>query len=187
MTTALAIRRSIASALKDEVGDLLEVQEHGGRFGPEEIARFSVRAPCAVVCSLGVSSVWVEGDEPVAGFDWGVFLMTKDKPGLRRDESILLLVGKVLKTVNPNQRWGLDGVHMMTGLKGQNLYNGKATDDKGLSLWALSWTQALDIDLIDVDSLSPFKDYESTMKVSDNTDTPTGDDKVTLEGYTAGA
>lgn len=178
----LDVRRNIKTIVAAGMKDLIDVNEHGGSFSLEELKRFSQNVPCAVVCSLGVSSVDYDG-EPVANTDWAVFILAKDKPGLKRDEAALLLVSKALVTISQTQRWGFtDGVHMMSGLKAANLYNGNL-DKTGIALWAITWTQGYDIAVLDIDSLSNFLKYESTIKISTNPSTPTGNDIVTLPAY----
>lgn len=181
----LAVRRAIKKTLLADMGELLEVQEHGGRFGVDELARFSLKAPCAIVCSLGIDSISTEGDLPVAHSSWGVFFVTKDTPKLKRDESALVLVGKAFKTINQLQRWGFDdGVHMMDSIKGINLYAGKGTDEKGVSLWAIQWTQGVDIQLLDIDTLDDFITYDAVGSIPGaSTDTPKIETEVTLPAY----
>lgn len=178
----LDVRRNMRTIIAAGLQDLIEVNEHGGSFSLDELKRFAQRVPCVVLCSLGISSVDYDG-EPVANTDWGVFIIAKDKPGLKRDEAALLLVSKALTVINQTQRWGFDtGVHMMTGLKAANLYNANL-DKTGIALWAITFTQGYDISVLDIDTLSNLLLYESTISISSNPNTPTGDDVVHLPAY----
>lgn len=183
--TILDVRQAIANKIR-KIPEVLEVVEHGGRFSADELDRFALAAPAVVVCALGMDDVEVEGDLPVVNVQWGAFLVTVDTAEYKRDEAALFLMTKLFRVINQNERWGFKtGVHMMKSIRGINLYSGRNTDEKGVGLWAVQWTQGFDVSLIDLEALPPFKMYTSTMSLEGvNPNAPKGVDQVNLQGAT---
>ncbi len=181
----VSLRESIRCKLSDEVKDFAQVYTHGGRFDVEELKRWSVKAPCAVVGALGINSIDSEAGQPVALVEWGAFIVTKDTADLKRDVSALGLVEALLGIVTPLERWGDDAAHVPTAIKATNLYGGQL-DKTGIALWMIGWTQGYDLNRFDLSTLDNFLTYNSTTSLADaaSDDTPSAEDTVSLTAWT---
>lgn len=177
----VTLREAIRSKLASEIQDVIGVHTHGGRFDADELARWTRIAPCAHVGILGIPTTELEGGQIVANVEWGAFIVTKDKPGVKRDEAALVLVEAFLNVIRPTQRWDDTNAHRPQNIKASNLYGGKL-DSNGAAIWAITWSQSYDINAVDYSSLADFLTYHSTAKLSDDEDVPVGEDTVTLDG-----
>jgi hypothetical protein len=177
----LSLRDTIKDTLATDINSLAKTYTHGGRFTEEELKRWAVQAPCAIVCATSVSDYTYEGGQCVAKVDWAIFILTKDAPPVKRDALALTLVEAVLGVVTPLQRWNDTSAHMPEGIKAPNLYSGKL-DTTGIALWAVTWSQGYDINSFDASALDDFLTYTATTQLSDNEDVPKADDLVELEG-----
>lgn len=179
--SVLKLREAIRKELADGVKDLREVTTHGGRFDEAQLRAWGARAPCAIVAALGFPAL--EGHGPVtATVEWGVFIVTRDTLTLKRDEHMLILAPNILTIVHPAQRWGdFEGVWMPEDIKAVNLYGAKI-DAMGLALWAASWTQKIDINLVNASDLADFLRVRGDFTLSDDPDVPTAPILVDLAG-----
>lgn len=169
----LSLRDDMKDALAAGVSDFAAVYTHGGRFDLDELKRWAVKSPCALIGPLNISEVRMEGGQTVAAIDWGCYIVAKDTPTMKRDAMALTLVGAALAVINPEQCWDDDDAHVPGLIKAQNLYGGKL-DGNGVALWAITWTQALDINAFDASQLEDFLRYR------ENADVPTSEIAVDL-------
>lgn len=176
----LSLRDDVQRTIAQAVSGFAQVDTHGGRFDMDEIKRWAKRTPCCVVGILSVNSSEFDGTQVVANVEFGAFVVTKDQKDLKRDAAAIVMTDALFATVTPLQRFGADeAVHAPTDMAAANLYNGKL-DQEGIALWAFTWTQGYDIARFDLALLSDFLRYRSSIQISENPDTPTGDDAVDL-------
>ena len=118
------------------MGELLEVQEHGGRFGVDELARFSLKA-AAIVYLLGIDSISTEGDLPVAHSSRR-FLRHERYAETKAHESCYPQSARRSRRLTSYSAGFDDGVHIGDPIKGINLYVSKGTHEKAFRLWRFS-------------------------------------------------
>ncbi len=182
----LSLRELIRAKLETEVSALAKVYTHGGRFDLEELKRYAVQAPCAVVGVLSVPSLEYDGGQCVAKVEWGCFVVASasvvSATGVKtsRDANALILTEALLGVITPLQRWGDTAAHAPESIKGANLYSGKL-DNTGVALWAITWTQGYDVNSFDMTALDDFLLYQSTIQLSDDDAVPVAEDTVELE------
>lgn len=180
----VTLREAVRRTLKEAATDAVDVKCHGGRFDGDEVKRWAVTAPCALVGILGMPAFEYEGGQLVAGVEWGVFIVTKDKNGVKRDEAALALLEQFLSVITPSQRWNDEATHAPENIRATSLY-GSRVDTNGLAIWAITWSQKHDINAVDVSTLDDFLTYRSEINLTDDEDADDaelGIDTVTLEG-----
>lgn len=150
----LQMRDQIAGAIKEAVPALRASTPHGGRFNLQELRRYAVSAPCILVACLGAPKITEEGSQLVAKLRWAAFVLARDTKGQSRGAEALLLVEALLGVIRGN-RWELEHAHRPESLRAENLYSGKL-DTHGVALWAITWEQSLDLEVLDLSQLSDF-------------------------------
>lgn len=164
-------RTAICTALKNGVPELRAVTTHGGRFTEEELKRWGVNAPCAVVAAVGFDGIEREGGVLIADVSWATFLVTKDSLTAKRDEAALLLAVKLLQVITPEQRWDVEGTAEAMEIKAQNLFGSKL-DGMGVALWAVTWQQKVDINTVNDDALADFLRVRGDFDIAEEVATP---------------
>lgn len=144
----LAVRTAIVTSLQDALPAGVSVESHRGRFdSAAEIKRFATKAPAVLVaCVRSKLDDACEG-MPILHASWAVFVITRDKPSLPRDEGALALVEAIALSVSGNT-WALDDTSAPTAIDSRNLYSG-AVDNLGVALWAVTFEQTVTNPAID--------------------------------------
>ena len=140
-------RRMIGDAVRAAMPELKDVSGHPGRFDLEELRRTSVRAPAVRIAILGAPRIGEVSDERIrATLSMAAFVITKDAPGLPRDEAAVNITEGLIRLVSLNQ-WQADGqagfgIGLPEEIRADNVF-AAATDRAGVALWAVSWKQTL--------------------------------------------
>jgi hypothetical protein len=176
-----AVREQIARFYRGVLNGV-SVVEHGGPFNAEELKRVGASAPAVIVTCLGVSGFSVQGTEVVGNAQWAAFIVTRGDARERRDAQALRLCEAVAVEA-PFQVWDGSALKAPTDLNATNLYS-SAIDALGLSLWAVRWSQLVQLDRnieIDSDDLNTVhNEYEITAGTAN--DEPPLEDEAHLEG-----
>lgn len=161
----LDLRTAIVDQLLTKLAPV-KAESHGGRFTLADLQRIATGAPTVRVACLGVTGVEQSGGSVSATARWGAFVLTKDQRQLPRDHSALLITAQILASVVEN-RWGLEAAELPTDLRGDNLYSGKL-ENKGVALWAVTWTQTIEIETLDFESLVAFATFHQEIDIDMN-------------------
>ena len=147
----LDARNGIVTAMLAQKGtgerfEGLSVSAHGGDFNTEiELLTYAKHLPAAIVTVQQVKPSPQETDEPYADVTFGIFLLTGDKPGLRRADGALMLVENVSEFIArfPTNSWSAEA-GPISNMIARNYYSQKF-DSKNVALWGLFWTQRVQI------------------------------------------
>jgi hypothetical protein len=125
------------------------VTNHEGDFGDDEIERYSTKANALVLSSVGSDSVRQGGvihDTNV--FD--LFIFIRGVSERERTRGSYLVKEHLLKLLHNQDTWNNtdECVQSPRDVKARNLY-GPKTDGMGVSLWAVRWTQLIEIPFLD--------------------------------------
>lgn len=139
--TIVAYRNSIATTLKAEVSELVDVFTADTRLDLPELQRFSKRMPLASVCVEGL---------PNTDFQNGVTeevsicisIATKNKPVLKRGDSALLLTTEIKKLVYKNIWPYLGKLEKPTRISAIPMYT-KELDEEGAAGWHVTFRQKI--------------------------------------------
>lgn len=177
MSSLLEARQAIADGLRDAIGAVKSVEAHGGSYTGTEVLRWSDQAPSIRVACLGVPSVDYTSGENVAQAQWGAFVLTKGQgnaPAQRRDAEALAIISAMINAMRSNT-WGKVFRSPPEAITVRNEYRPEL-DKKGISLWAVTWRQAVDVlefslnDLVDLERVVTTYDMD-TGAAADNTST----------------
>ncbi len=135
-------RDAVIAAIGTTLPGLHEVAAHEGRFSAESLKRFATRAPGVRVAVLAME----DPKEAASGeIDWRVriaaFVVTKDEPGLSRDDGALNIAG-ALATLIAGNRFGLDFAGAAKPPRAQTMMSTELAKT-GATIWAVEWTQVL--------------------------------------------
>jgi hypothetical protein len=144
--------------LRDNVADAMDAltgtgerfqgvtcEAHGGAFDTvKELDRYAKRSPAAIVAVLRANSS-IFGGVPRAHPVLGIFCLTTDKPGLKRDDGALDLMDNVMDFLlrSPAPTWSL-AAKTPQNVIARNLYS-EALDARGIALWGVFWEQPVDL------------------------------------------
>ena len=146
-TALLTFRRMVVDGIAARLPELKSVAAHPGRFDLEELKRFALAAPAVRVALPGLPRVEVRSDERLeVTAQVACFVVTRDAPGLPRDDAALAIAQGLLELAALNQ-WGVDaeagfGVLPARELRAESLYSAEI-DRAGVAFWAVSWRQRL--------------------------------------------
>jgi len=138
-------------AIQAEVGKTLPdvtVDTHGGTFTLEELSRYSVRAPIAVLALVGFGkAVRVSDGRVMVPTRWALVIITKDaiKGGdkVDRNDSCAAMATAMTIALQGN-RFAVAGARQPEDLAAQNEYSG-GVELKGVAIWQVNWTSPLKI------------------------------------------
>lgn len=165
MTDLLTFRNTIATRVGVEVATLKESRTHGGRVSVDEVRRWAMLSPCARTAIVGVPAAAYEGGQVVLKPLVGVYLVTSGTSQQGRDAGALALVNQLMKVI-PGNRWTITDAKApdTTTIRADNLYTAQI-DQLGVALWAVTWRQSIDLDLIDLNTLDDFTKLVATYDV----------------------
>ena len=147
MTAIATYRQMMLAAIRQAMPELKEVAGHPGRFDLGELQRISMRAPAVRLAILGAPRIAETSDERLRiDLSLAAFVITRDAPGLPRDEAALNIVETLMQLVSLNQ-WQVAedtgfGLLLPREMRAENLYSGEV-DRRGVALWGLSWRQGM--------------------------------------------
>lgn len=155
------------------------VERHIGQFNtPEEVTRWLSHKNGGVrIAALRARNVENVGGELLGNVDFVAYIFCADYYGYNRDQRAEVIAARVAQLMVA--KGGLkSAAQRASRCMMDNLYSGKI-DDKGIAIWAVSWTQTWRLDNpLDVSTLDDFITLNSQTKLVDGA--PTGKDTVTL-------
>jgi len=178
----IAVRTAMASAFTTAFPGV-KVVTHGGRMDVEEIKRWATGSPAIIIACLGVPRLTADDSMVSAEAAWAACVVGINGPSeTLRDAVTLALVAPMLRLIGAwGQRWNNTANKAPVGIRAENAYS-PTLDRMGVSLWAITWTQAVDLpDIDDVQALalSDFlKQYTTWAPAGNLSTTP---DTATLE------
>lgn len=143
-----APRSDLLAAMPDliagKIGDLLpglrSASGISGRIDKAAIDRIGVAAPAVLVSQFGARiGTTSAGPQHYYLVDVSAFVITKDAPGLDRDEAAATIVQALLQAL-PDHRWGEPGLGEMTDIAAHSLVTIEL-QKAGVALWAVTWRQ----------------------------------------------
>jgi hypothetical protein len=152
MSKVLTARDGIASAMlalrgSGERFEGVSISTHGGDFNTEaELMAYAKHAPAIVITVQQVTPTAQTGEQPDANITFALFLLTVDKPGVKRTEGMIALVENVCEFVAryPTKNWGTC-TGPVSNMIARNYYGSKF-DGKGVALWGVFWTQRIELE-----------------------------------------
>lgn len=160
---------SLRAAIEDRLQAAIpqaHASTHRGPFTLADVKRIATRSPALVVACLGMPRASREGVFTVCEAAWGVFVITTDKAGIKRDDLSMTLAESVTALVS-TERWGGHAMKAASDISSANLYS-VALDKEGVALWSVRWRQAVEISMGAHAELHDFKTLagDTTPKVS---------------------
>lgn len=156
--SVLDVRSGIIATLATALGANVAVQAHRGSFASaEEVKRFATKPAAVLVAALRVARAEDIGGIAMLPVDWGIFVITKDVPGIARDAGALGMVQTILVLAS-DADWGGQPVGPVANLEARNLY-AATIDQLGIALWGIGFQQPVEIDLVsaaDYAAMNPF-------------------------------
>lgn len=131
-----------------------------GRFDLDALATVTARAPAVLVGWLGASM-----PRPLAGPHWhyhlrlAAFVITKDTVDLKRDAASATICQVLLQNI-PGATWGIPAAGPAMEVVATSL-SGSSAKAKGVSIWAVTWTQPVVLEDLPAQILVPISLYVS--------------------------
>lgn len=150
----LALRTAIVDAIDTGIPALRTCQAHGGRFDVEELRRWAIQAPAVVVACLGSKDVNTYSGQVVGRLQFVAYVITAGTSAAPRSEAILTLAESVA-ALAANNAWAYADAQAPAEIRIDNLYSG-TLDKQGVALWAVTWTQRVDLEVFDSSTLDDF-------------------------------
>ena len=133
---------------------------HDGRFAPDELDRFVVRAPAVRVAALAAADALDSGGQPDGGelvtidLRLAAVVIAAEIPGTSRGEAARALADRIMFGIALEYGW-----HPAAGepreIRAGNLYSGKLDASKAIALWGVSWRQQVNARLADFEQVPP--------------------------------
>lgn len=143
MSTFVECQAAIVDVVKARLPALKTVQSHGGSLTEAELRRWGAVAPAVFVSVLGVRNPNTRLLDNV-DLVLCLYVATRNSPSGSRDDLALNLV-QGLNQLLVAQRWESDCfVGLPTNVDSQNLFS-TDLDKNGLSLWAITWQQTVEL------------------------------------------
>lgn len=150
----------IAARIHTHLPELRQCEGMAGRFDLAELQTTSVRAPAVLVARLGASM-----QPPMAGpyhlyaMRMAAFVVTKDAPGLARDDAAAAICQALLQRI-PGAAWEIEGLGPAADVADQSL-SAAAQKAKGVAVWAVTWTQPTTLEQLPAQTVIPVSLYVS--------------------------
>lgn len=148
----------IAARIHILLPGLRQCEGMAGRFDLDELKTVQARAPAVLVSRLGSTMPRpLAGPHYIYALRMAAFVVTRDALDLQRDLAAASICQALLQRI-PDAAWGLGGVGPATDVADQSL-SGAALKAKGISLWAVSWTQPVTLSPLPAQSVIPVALY----------------------------
>lgn len=132
------VRHEIAGFYRGELD--AKVIEYEGTFDMEALQRVAVQAPAVVVSCTGVPKFERQGPVVVGHATWAAITVATKRG---RAAEALALMESVAAHL-PFQRWNDTASRPPEGIAAANMHSA-ALEKMGVSMWAVRWTQAVDL------------------------------------------
>lgn len=135
----------VAAQIGAILPELAECKGRRGRFDLDALVKEGVKAPSVQVAliELRQSTVYA-GPYFTFSARMAAFVVTKDRTGLLRDDAAAAIVTALLRLI-PDARWGLPQVHPAADVMAEAITTPQL-EGKGVTLWAIAWSQAVALD-----------------------------------------
>lgn len=135
-----ALPKLVAEKIHRVLPRLRDCRAIAGRFDLDSLKRIGVAAPAVLVSRLGARQAEaLAGPHITFELDMAAFIVTKDAPGLQRDEAASNISQALLRLI-PENCWGQVGVGAAQRVREQSLIT-SASEKEAISLWAITWMQ----------------------------------------------
>jgi hypothetical protein len=142
LTRLSELSKSIAAQMQEALPDLKECTSFAGRLDVEELKRRSIQAPAVLVSRLRlVESKAYSGPTVTFDVSMAAFIVTKDRPGLTRDDAAAN-IASVLLSMIPECRWGLSWAGEADKVSEEPLISSGTRRD-GVAISAVLWRQPI--------------------------------------------
>ncbi len=148
------LQSAIVTSIDTTITTLRTVQQHGGRFDAQELRRYALRAPAALVACLGGPISRDVASHSSCKAKIAVFVVTHGNSAVARNTDALTFCESIAGMAALNT-WDYVDAQAPLDIRIDNLY-GSSIDETGSALWAVTWTQASDIDVYDDSALDEF-------------------------------
>lgn len=155
----VSVRYEIAQHLQGAL-DGVYVSEHGGAFSSADIERYAKKSPAVIIACLGVPSFEMQANTMTAAPIFAAFCLAAENSKERRDIAALLLAESVAVEI-PRNRWNGSASGTPKTPTASNLYS-TPLDKKGIALWAVRWTQQVDLQRNVIATIDDFKTMHGT-------------------------
>ena len=134
------LRTAIVANLKTAFPAIKSIDDGPSRLSPEELKRFSLKAPAfRVVFLTGTGGSTQSSGELCQDTRWAVYVVTRDKKRGDRDDQAIGHAQLLAIHIHQNQ-FGVSDVAPAEPPVIRNLYT-VHTDKAGIALWAVEWRQ----------------------------------------------
>lgn len=162
MSNIVALRTAIINSLATEVSQLENVRAHGGRFNLAELKRVAVRSPVALVAVLNCPVVR-HGGTPVGNAQIAAFVVCHGTSQTNRDAQAPALAEAIAVEAAKNS-WSYEYSQAPKDIRIDNLFS-TATEKTGESLWAVTWSQQVNLG-VDEDFMDSLTDFnQANLKI----------------------
>lgn len=150
-----ALRDSIVSTIETQFPAFNTVKSHGGRFDQQELMRYGLRSPAALVTVIGTrGKATSHAGQATATIQFACYIVAVGQSDNPKDSEVLDLV-ELITAAAVNNLWAYSDAQAPKDTRMDNLYTG-TIDNKGVALWAVLWTQLVDLAVFDVGTLDDF-------------------------------
>lgn len=182
MTTILEQRSSIKTAIDSGISAFAHVFTHGGPFSFDDLKRYAVKAPAAVVACVNIPEFEERGTAKLlANVQWSIYVVTRGDSSTRRDAEALTLITALAKLVQGNFWEDADEEETADErpqrIRGSNMRS-TGLDKSGVALWALAWNQKIDIADFDLTTLGNFDKFYAEWDLAEADDTIDAEDNI---------
>jgi len=120
------------------------VKPHAGKFESKELKSIGAKAPCIFISTGALGGIDSDALGDYADIAFAAIIVTKDKPGIGRDEAAMLLANFLAVHLTDNH-WGMDEVRRPPEkVNGRNLYS-TALKENAVAMWGFTWSQWMTI------------------------------------------
>ena len=133
---------------------------HDGRFAPDELDRFVVRAPAVRVAALAAADALDSGGQPAGGelvtidLRLAAVVIAAADVGTSRGEAARAMADRIMYGIALESAWR-PAAGEPREIRAGNLYSGKLDASKAIALWAVSWRQQVNARLADFEQVPP--------------------------------
>lgn len=126
------IRTAVVKSLKTEFPRLRSVKSHGGPVNLDEMVRFTLRTPQALVAWVGTTVSRDRVQRATGESTFAVYIVTKDLPRRPAPDEAMKWADRITEFIDGN-KFGLDFIHSAQVYTNENHYD-TDTDVKGFAL-----------------------------------------------------
>ena len=153
---------AIATNVKAELPSLRECLAHDGQFTDRDLKRYITTDPSVYVSCLGSVDSEDQDDDLVVSAQWVMVVVTRrsynEGDVASRTTTALDLIEQLMFLIRNNggaSSWGSLTNGPAEKIRSRILFN-EETDKRGVSLWVITWEQAVSVGQFDGEALDDF-------------------------------